>query len=188
MWFALILRVFSSRINNLTLPACLSSSSFILPVPRSFHSPASLSKRYNLHFLHAAALSSACLWLHVKAVLMTYLFHTSSRSCSAGQHGSALHRRKHYCTAYTSNRAVSASSPVLVSTSCNCTTGAYSAAHSSSLPASSSSSFCAVCAAGAEGFEVSTPVNPAKPLPVPNVEDDPNIGVLEEDSYTSAAV
>lgn len=51
MWLALIFSVLPSRISNLTLPDALSSNNLILPVPRSFHSPASLSKRYNLQFL-----------------------------------------------------------------------------------------------------------------------------------------
>ena len=156
IWFALILSVFSSLIKSLTRCVSLSSSSFTLPVPLSFHSPASLSNRYNLHFLQCSHWSQ-----HIAntATLMAW--------CDILPH------------AYTSNKGVSVSSPVLVSTSCNWTTGVYSAAHSSSLAVSSSSSLPALVEATALDLEVSTPVKPAKPLPVPKVEADPKIGAEE---------
>ena len=51
MWLALIFSVFSCLWSRRILLLPLLSSSRTWPTPLSFHSPASWSKRYNLHLL-----------------------------------------------------------------------------------------------------------------------------------------
>ena len=47
VWLTQHLSVFSCRISTRTLPDCLFRSSLASPLPRSFHSPAAVSKRYS---------------------------------------------------------------------------------------------------------------------------------------------
>lgn len=59
MWFAQTLRVLSRRITSRTFLDCLFCSSLTSPVPRSFHSFDSETKRKSFARLHAAAVSAA---------------------------------------------------------------------------------------------------------------------------------
>mmetsp|Transcript_26389 Transcript_26389/g.67841 ORF Transcript_26389/g.67841 Transcript_26389/m.67841 type:complete len:202 (-) Transcript_26389:98-703(-) len=132
MWLARIFSVFSCLISSRIFLLSLFSSSLSCPTPRSFHSLASGSNLYSLHFI--------------------------------------------------SSWTVSASSPVVVSTSSSSTTGLKVAWHSSSVCGASASP----AAAGDLASEPSAE-NPAKPVPAPKVEAEPNTGTGDPSALGASA-
>lgn len=175
-WLALIFSVFSCLISMRTFLFSLCCSSFAMPMPLSFHSPLSWSKRYSLVLLH----THAWRWQDGQQTCDRPALHDEARPfprCSQDLARPEPVRSQDRSVAHHSNSRSSSSSPVLVSTSSSCTMGLNSAWHSSSgaapsSPSSPSSPSAALAGAPKAGATGTPKVKP--PVPLPKVAPPPS--------------